>query len=120
VANRFHLSLNLSTAVEQEPARHRSFLSLPRSIGTSTASLECSASASEVVRNGQRIVYEQRVAKQALFETVQALHAAGKTVSSIVRERFFTRQKQNQSFKLSCRIVSVGGLGLRQAFKFPY
>src|ERR1017187_10329490 len=38
VADRFHLSLNLSTAVEQELAHH-SFLSLPRPINTSTASL---------------------------------------------------------------------------------
>jgi hypothetical protein len=33
--------------------------------------------------------------------------------------RFFTRQKQNQRFKLSCRVVSVVGLCLHQAFKFP-
>jgi transposase len=30
VADRFHLALNLSAAVEQELARHRSFLSLPK------------------------------------------------------------------------------------------
>jgi transposase len=93
VADRFHLSLNLSTAVEQELARHRSFLSLPRPIGTSTVSLEGGASASEVVRNRQRIVDAQRVAKQALFETVQALHASGKTVSGIVRETGISRQR---------------------------
>ena len=46
-------------------------------ITTSTASLEGGASASEVVRNRQHIVDERRVAKQALFETVQALHARG-------------------------------------------
>jgi transposase len=79
VADRFHLALNLSAAVEQELARHRSFLSLPKPLGTSTASLQGGAYASEVVRNRQRIVHERRVAKQALFETVQALHASGKT-----------------------------------------
>jgi transposase len=93
VADRFHLSLNLSTAVEQELARHRSFLSLPRPISTSTASLEGGASASEVVRNRQRIVDERHVAKQALFETVHALHASGKTVSGIVRETGISRQR---------------------------
>jgi transposase len=93
VADRFHLCLNLSTAVEQELARHRSFLSLPRPITTSTASLEGGASASEVVRNRQHIVDERRVAKQALFESVQALHASGKTVSGIVRETGISRQR---------------------------
>jgi hypothetical protein len=43
VADRFHLSLNLSTAVEQDLARHRSFLSLPKPIDTSTASLQAGA-----------------------------------------------------------------------------
>jgi transposase len=93
VADRFHLSLNLSTAVEQELARHRSFLSLPRPISTSTASLAGGASASEVVRNRQRIVDERRVAKQALFEAVQALQASGKTVSGMVRETGISRQR---------------------------
>jgi transposase len=93
VADRFHLALNLSAAVEQELARHRSFLSLPKPLGTSTASLQGGAYASEVVRNRQRIVHERRVAKQALFETVQALHASGKTVSCIVRETGICRQR---------------------------
>ncbi|MGA8438204.1 MAG: ISL3 family transposase, partial [Candidatus Sulfotelmatobacter sp.] len=93
VADRFHLSLNLSTAVEQELARHRSFLSLPKPLATSTASLQDGASASEVTMNRQRIVDERRVAKQALFETVQALHASGKTVSGIVRETGISRQR---------------------------
>jgi hypothetical protein len=86
-------SFNLSTAVEQELARHRSFLSLPRHIGTSAAPLEGGACASQVVRSRQRIVHERRVAKQALFETVQALHASGKTVSGIVRETGISRQR---------------------------
>jgi hypothetical protein len=33
---------------------------------------------------------------------------------------FFTRQKQHQRFKISCCVVSVVGLRLHQAFKFPY
>src|SRR6202046_4429815 len=57
------------------------------------ASLEGRASASEVVRNRQRTVGKRRCAKQALFETVQALHASGKTVSGIVRETGISRQR---------------------------
>jgi hypothetical protein len=37
--------------------------------------------------NRDCIAHERRVAKQALFETVQALCASGKTVSCIVREK---------------------------------
>jgi hypothetical protein len=55
--------------------------------------LEGGASASEVVKNRQRIVHERRVAKQALFETVLALRASGKTVSGIVRETGISRQR---------------------------
>ena len=40
VADRFHLALNLSAAVEQELASHRSFLSLPKPLGTSATSFE--------------------------------------------------------------------------------
>jgi transposase len=93
VADRFHLSLNLSTAVEQELARHRSFLSLPKPVGASTAPWEEDASGSKVVINRHRIVHERRIAKQALFETVQALRASGKTVSCIVRETGISRNR---------------------------
>jgi hypothetical protein len=93
VADRFHLALNLGTAVEQELARHRSFLSLPKPVGTSTAPWEDGASGSKVVIHRHRIVHERRVAKQALFETVQALRASGKTVSCVVRETGISRNR---------------------------
>ena len=93
VADRFHLALNLGTAVEQELARHRSFLSLPKPVGASTAPWEDGASGSKVVINRHRIVHERRVAKQALFETVQALRASGKTVSCVVRETGISRNR---------------------------
>jgi transposase len=89
VADRFHLALNLSVAVEQELARHRPFLSIPKPVGTSTAPtapLEDGASCSGAVIDHHRIEQGRRVAKQALFETVRTLHESGKTVSCIVRE----------------------------------
>ncbi len=93
IADRFHLALNLSTAVERELARHRSFLSLPNPAGASTAPWEDGASCSEVVINRQRIVRERRDAKQSLFETVRALRASGQTVSRIVRETRISRKR---------------------------
>jgi hypothetical protein len=45
---------------------------------------------SQELRN---IVHERRGAKQALFETVLALHASGKTVSGIVRETGMSRNQ---------------------------
>jgi transposase len=39
IADRFHLALDLRTAVEQELARHRSFLSLPQPAGQQRGSL---------------------------------------------------------------------------------
>jgi transposase len=93
VADRFHLALNLSETVEKELGRHRSFLSIPKPVGTSAAPLEDGASSSEVVIDRQHIVQGRRDAKQALFETVQALHASGLTVSSIVRETELGRKQ---------------------------
>jgi transposase len=93
VADRFHLALNLSTAVEQELARHRSFLSLPQPVGSILAPWKDRARGSEAVINRQRIVHDRRVAKQALFETVQALHVSGQTVSHIVRETGISRNR---------------------------
>ena len=93
VADRFHLTLNLTDAVEQELARHRSFLSIPKPVGTCTAPIEDGAPYSQVMIAHQSIVQERRVAKQALFETVRALHASGKTVSSIVRETEIGRKR---------------------------
>src|ERR1700733_12587016 len=81
IADRFHLALDLRTAVEQELARHRSFLSLPQPVGSSAAACEDSGSGWEGAINRQRIVQGRRDAKQALFETVRALHASGQTVS---------------------------------------
>ncbi len=46
-----------------------------------------------MVINRQRIVQARRDAKQALFETVQALRASGKTVSCIVRETGISRNR---------------------------
>ena len=89
VADRFHLALNLTGAVEQELARHRPFLSIPKPVGTSTAPtarLEEVVSCSAVAVDRQHIEQGRRMAKQALFETVRTLHASGKTVGSIVRE----------------------------------
>jgi transposase len=93
VADRFHLALNLSEAVEKELGRHRSFLSIPKPVGTSAAPFEEGASSSEVAINRQRIVQGRRVAKQAQFEMVRALHASGRTVSSIVRETELGRKQ---------------------------
>ena len=93
IADRFHFALNLSTAVEQELARHRSFLCLPQPVGTSPAPWEDGASCPEVGINRQRIVHNRRIAKQSLFETVQALHASGQTVSHIVRETGISRNR---------------------------
>jgi hypothetical protein len=93
VADRFHLALNLTEAVEQELARHRSFLSIPKPVGTSAAPFEGGTSCSAVVMDRQRIVQGRRVAKQALFETVRSLHASGRTVSSIVRETELGRKQ---------------------------
>jgi len=87
VADRFHLALNLSEAVERELARNRSFLPIPKPMGTSKAPIDNVAAYSAPVIDRQRIEQERRVAKQQLFETVQKLHASGKTVSCIVRER---------------------------------
>jgi len=92
VADRFHLALNLSEAVEQELARNRSFLSIPKPMGTNSPTIDGVASCSAVVIDRQRIEQERRVAKQKLFETVQKLHASGKTVSSIVRETGICRK----------------------------
>ena len=39
ISDRFHLALDLRTAVEQELARHRSFLSLPQPVGQQRGSL---------------------------------------------------------------------------------
>jgi transposase len=93
IADRFHLALNLSTAVEQELARHRSFLSLPQPVGSNAAPWEDGACGSEVVIHRRRIVHERRVVKQALFATVRALRASGKTVSCIVRETGISRKR---------------------------
>jgi Transposase len=93
IADRFHLALNLSTAVEQELARHRSFLSLPQPVGSSAAPREDDGSGWEGAINRQRIVQGRRDAKQALFETVRALHASGQTVSHIVRETGISRNR---------------------------
>ena len=93
VADRFHLALNLSTAVEQELARHRSFLSLPQPVGSIPAPWKDRARGSKAVINRQRIVHDRHVAKQALFETVQALHVSGQTVSHIVRETGISRNR---------------------------
>jgi transposase len=91
IADRFHLGLNLSTAVEQKLARHRSFLSLPQPAGSSAAACDDGGSGWEGAINRQRIVQGRRDAKQALFETVRALHASGQTVSHIVRETGISR-----------------------------
>jgi transposase len=93
IADRFHLALNLSTAVEQELARHRSFLSLPQPVGSSGAPCEDGGSGWEGAIYRQRIVQGRRDAKQALFETVRALHASGQTVSQIVRETGISRNR---------------------------
>jgi transposase len=93
IADRFHLALNLSAAVEQELARHRSFLSLPQPVGSSAAPCEDGGSGWAGVINRQRIVQGRRDAKQALFEMVRALHASGETVSHIVRETGISRNR---------------------------
>jgi hypothetical protein len=93
VADRFHLALNLTEAVEKELARHRPFLSIPKPLGTSDAPLEGDASSSAVVIDRQHIVQGRRVVKQAQFEMVRALHAPGRTVSSIVRETELGRKQ---------------------------
>jgi hypothetical protein len=46
-----------------------------------------------VVINRQRIVQGRRDAKQALFETVQALYASGQTINRIVRETGISRKR---------------------------
>jgi hypothetical protein len=53
-------------------------------MSTSNAAIDSVASCSAVVIDRQRIEQERRVAKQQLFETVQKLHASGKTVNRIV------------------------------------
>jgi transposase len=93
VADRFHLALNLSEAVEKELGRHRPFLSIPKPVGPIAAPLEDVASSSEVVIDRQLIMQGRHDAKQELFETVQALHASGQTVSGIVRETGICRKR---------------------------
>jgi hypothetical protein len=60
----------LRTAVEQELARHRSFLSMPnlsrpQPVGASTTPWGDGSSGSEVVMHRRRIVHERPVVKQA-------------------------------------------------------
>jgi hypothetical protein len=62
-------------------------------VGSNAAPWEDGACGSEVVIHRRRIVHERRVVKQALFATVRALRASGKTVSCIVRETGISRKR---------------------------
>jgi hypothetical protein len=71
-----------------------SFVSIPTAArGQQRGTCEDGGSGWEGAINRQRIVQGRRDAKQALFETVRALHASGQTVSHIVRETGIRRNR---------------------------
>jgi transposase len=94
VADRFHLVLNLRSAVQQELGRQRRCLVVPHGAAASTvtparegrATMPPQRRPSAVVAHQQCIARERRALQLERFQLVKRLQASGRTARAIMRE----------------------------------
>jgi transposase len=107
VADRFHLMLNLRTAVEKELSGLRRFLVVPKGAGTRSgegpASTPAGRPRSAAIVQPQWRAQERRARQHERVQRVKQLQAAGRTGQAIMRETGIGRNSVRTWWRLSER-----------------